>query len=332
MSPDRGEYRRAPQGLIGLRLKLLFFVVRWTVRLGLGGSARQLVTQPIAQRKANKAAAWTTYPLPPDVAMAYHQIVARSGPLTLKKYRPPRLNPAAPRLLFLHGGGWVTGGVDTLDHLCASLSRSAECEIFSVDYRLAPEAPFPGGLEDCYDALQWIAGDPSSGPLPRGGIAVMGESAGANLAAALCVLNARRNGPPIRHQTLIYPCVDATLSSPSMDNGPPGFRKSDIAQLVDLYRGSASLTDPLLSPLYAENHAELPQALIITADLDPARDDGDRYAQCLAAAGVPVRYLNYLGMPHGFFFMPRICRAEAEARAQINAAIVALSSDGHNVH
>jgi acetyl esterase/lipase len=127
------------------------------------------------------------------------------------------------------------------------------------------------------------------------------------------------------HQTLLYPCVDATLSSPSMDDGPPGFQKKDIAQLIELYRDGAALTDPLLSPLYAENHAQLPPALIITGDLDPARDDGDRYAQCLAAAGVPVRYLNYPGMPHAFFFMPRICEAEAEARAQISAELVALS-------
>ncbi|WP_428311441.1 alpha/beta hydrolase [Hydrocarboniphaga sp.] len=321
----------ATQGLKGRRLRLLFFVSAWIVRLGFGPSAAKITGTPVEARKANKAAGWTTYPLPRDVAMVYDRIESRSGPLLIKKYQPPQLNRDAPRVLFLHGGGWILGGVDTLDHLCAKLSRSVQCRIVSVDYRLAPETPFPGGLEDCYDALQWLASDASLGPMPAGGIAVVGESAGANLAAALCVLAARRGGPAIRHQTLIYPCVDATLSSPSMNDGPPGFRKKDIQQLIGLYRGAAALTDPLLSPLFAENHAQLPPALIITADLDPARDDGERYAQCLNAAGVPARYLNYSGMPHGFFFMPRICKAEAEAHAEISATLAALAG-GRSCH
>ena len=155
----------------------------------------------------------------------------------------------------------------------------------------------------------------------------MGESAGGNLAAALCVLNARCSGPPISHQTLIYPCVDATLESPSMDEGQPGFEKKDIADLLDLYRGAASLTDPLLSPLYAENHAVLPPALIITADIDPARDDGARDARKLAAAGVPLRYVYYEGVPHAFMFMPRFCGAEKEALSEITTEISMLGKD-----
>ena len=284
---------------------------------------------PIAKRKANSAAAWTTYPLPSDVSMEYGSIAAGSGPLAIKRYHPPRLNPDAPRILFMHGGGWITGGIDTLDHLCANLSRSAQCLIVSVDYRLAPETPFPGALEDCHDALRWLAADASLGAMPSGGVAVMGESAGGNLAAALCVLNVRRGGPPVSHQTLIYPCVDATLESPSMADGPPGFQKKDIAALVELYRGTAPLTDPLLSPLYAENHAALPPALIITADLDPARDDGARYARKLADAGVRVRHLNYEGAPHGFLFIPRICKAAKEALAEISAEITTLSKYDH---
>jgi acetyl esterase len=162
--------------------------------------------------------------------------------------------------------------------------------------------------------------------LPAAGIAVIGESAGANLAAALCVLNARRGGPAIRHQTLIYPCVDATLESPSMAGGPPGFQKKDVIQLVELYRGSVKVTDPLISPMFAENHSALPPALIITADLDPIRDDGPRYARCLNDAGVAAKWVNYMGMPHGFFFTPGICSAAAEGIAEISATLVALSA------
>ena len=316
-------------GLQGLRLRLLFGIVGVLARLGLTPTAAKLASKPIEKRKATKAAAWTTYPLPSDVRMVYYSIAARSGPLTIKQYHPPRLNPDAPRILFMHGGGWISGGIDTLDHLCTNLSRSAQCLIVSVDYRLAPETPLPGALEDCHDALKWLASDSSLGPVPSGGVAVMGESAGGNLAAALCVLNARRGGPTVSHQTLIYPCVDATLASPSMADGPPGFQKKDIAGLIELYRGTASLTDPLLSPLYAENHAALPPALIITADLDPARDDGVRYARKLSDAGVRVRHLNYEGTPHAFFFMPRICRAAKEGLAEITAEISALCKNEH---
>jgi acetyl esterase len=314
-------------GLQGLRLKALFGVVGVLTRLGLTPTAAKLASKPIAKRKATRAAAWTTCPVPADVTMSYGSIAAGSGPLAIKQYQPPRLDPNAPRILFMHGGGWISGGIDTLDHLCASLCHSAQCLIVSVDYRLAPETPFPGALEDCHDALRWLANDASLGPMPSGGIAVMGESAGGNLAAALCVLNVRRGGPPISHQTLIYPCVDATLESPSMVEGRPGFQKKDIAALVELYRGTAALTDPLLSPLYAENPAALPPALIITADLDPARDDGARYAHKLSDAGVRVRYVNYEGAPHAFLFMPRICVAAKEALAQISAEISALGRD-----
>lgn len=311
--------------LKGFRLKLMFSISGLFALFGLIPSATKIVALPIEKRKGNKAAGWTTSPLPPDVTLSYNSIATRSGPMVIKKYQPPQLSPTAPRVLFIHGGGWITGGVDTLDHLCANVSRSAQCLIYSVDYRLAPETPFPGGLEDCYDALNWLATDPSLGPMPSGGIAVIGESAGANLAAALCVFNARRGSPVIRHQTLIYPCVDATLESPSMAGGPPGFQKKDVSQLMELYRGTAKLTDPLISPMFAENHAALPPALIITADLDPIRDDGERYARCLTAAGVPAKWVNYQGMPHGFFFTPRICYAAAEGIAEISATIVALS-------
>ena len=312
-------------GLQGLRLRMLFGFHEVLARLGLAPTAKKIASLPIAQRKANKAAAWTTYPVPSDVTMVYGSIAARSGPLAIKQYHPPSLNPDAPRILFMHGGGWISGGLDTLDHLCANLCRSAQCLIVSVDYRLAPETPFPGALEDCHDALMWIADDVSLGSMPSGGIAVIGESAGGNLAAALCVLNARRGGARVSHQTLIYPCVDAMLESPSMEHGPIGFQRKDIASLVELYRGSAPLTDPLLSPLYAENHAALPAALIITADLDPARDDGARYARRLSDAGVRVRHLNYEGAPHGFFFIPRICKAANEALIEISAELSALS-------
>ncbi|PTU31842.1 alpha/beta hydrolase [Stenotrophobium rhamnosiphilum] len=314
--------------LKGFRLRALFGFTKLLAKFGIVGNVGQVTSQPIEKRKANKAAGWTTFPLPADVTMTYDTITARSGPMVIKKYLPPKLNPDCPRALFLHGGGWITGGVDTLDHLCANLSRTAQCLVVSADYRLAPETPFPGALEDCCDALNWIATDTTLSPALANGVVVVGESAGANLAAALCVLNERRGGPAIRHQTLIYPAVDATLNYASMDElGTPGFDRMAISALIELYRGTTPATDPLISPLFAENHAKLPPALIITADLDPARDDGERYARTLADAGVFTKYVNYEGMPHGFFFTPRICSAAAEGVAEISATIVALSKN-----
>jgi acetyl esterase len=310
----------------GLRLRALYGSFRLLRALGLGGSPEQAVAQPVEVRKAMRASGWMTLPSPSNVKTVTSTIVGRSGAIAIKKYTPPQLNPKCPRVLFLHGGGWIHGGLDTLDHLCASVSLQAQCMIVSVDYRLAPETPFPGGLEDCDDALNWIANDPSLGAMPAAGIVVMGESAGGNLAAALCVLAARRGAPAIAQQILIYPALDATLSSDSWNTvDQPGLEKKIAPRLLDMYRGTAALTDPLLSPWFAENPSALPPALIITADIDPLRDDGARFARKLNDAGVRARYINYLGMPHGFFFIPRIAAAAKEGIAEISKEIVGLA-------
>ena len=314
------------QKIQGLRLKALYGMLMLTRSLGLSPPASKAFEIPVAQRKAMRAPGWTTLPPPGDVKMVNGSIAGRSAPIAIKKYLPPKLNPNCPRVLFIHGGGWIHGGVDTLDHLCASVSRQAQCVIVSVDYRLAPETPFPGALEDCDDALNWLAHDDSLGPMPTAGIVVMGESAGGNLGAALTVLCARRGSPAISHQILIYPALDATLGSESMHTiDQPGLEKHNMQVVLDAYRGKAELTDPLLSPMFAENLASLPPALILTADIDPLRDDGARYAQKLNAAGVKARYVNYPGMPHGFFFMPRICKAALQGIDEISREITSLA-------
>lgn len=311
--------------LKGLRLRMMYRMHLALRALGLGMSLDRAVSQPLSVRKAMRAPGWTTLPPPADVMQVRETITGRSGPIAIKKYLPPTPDPASPRVLFLHGGGWIHGGLDTLDHLCASVSREAQCLIVSVDYRLAPETKFPGALEDCDDAINWLASDPSLGPMPPAGIAVMGESAGGNLAAALCVLCARRGSPAISHQTLIYPALDATLSSESINLDQPGLERHNMVRLMEMYRDQAELTDPLLSPIFAENPAALPPALILTADVDPLRDDGARYARKLSEAGVRTKYVNYPGMPHGFFFIPRIAAAAAEGVTEISRALTTLA-------
>lgn len=314
--------------LKGYRLRLFYGIHALASKLGVGSTPDKALALPVSVRKAMRAPGFLTYPLPADVKLEWLTIQGRSEPIAIKKYLPPKLDPNGPRVYFIHGGGWIHGGLETLDHLCANLCRDTKCMVVSVEYRLAPESPFPAALEDCDDTLDWIATDPSLGPLPAAGVAVVGESAGGNLAAALCVLRARRGNSPIKHQTLIYPALDATLASESMTTiKQPGLEREHMLCILDAYRGKTELNDPLLSPMFAENLAQLPPTLIVTADVDPLRDDGVRYARKLAAAGVPTRHVNYPGMPHGFFFIPRICAAAAEGRAEIVRAITALA--GH---
>src|SRR3546814_8450543 len=152
-----------------------------------------------------RAPGWGTLAPPADVRTEYETIPSRAGPIAIKKYFPAKLDPDCPRVLFLHGGGWIHGGLETLDYLCAAVSQQAQCLLVSVDYRLAPETPFPGGLDDCDDALTWLANSESLRPMPADGIAVMGESAGGHLAAALFVLRARRGDSVSKHHTLASP-------------------------------------------------------------------------------------------------------------------------------
>lgn len=324
MTPYPDQLKQNPR-LKGLRLRALYASMKLMRAIGLGTTAEKSLALPYATRKANVAPGWMTFPLPPDVRKVVETIPGRSGPIAIKKYLPPARNPDAPRVLFIHGGGWIHGGLDTCDHLCANVVRQAGCLMVSVDYRLAPETPFPGALEDCDDALDWLAKDPSLGPMPGAGLAVMGESAGGNLAAALCVLAARRGSPAISHQTLIYPALDATFRSESINLDQPGLEKRNLHLVLDAYRGEAEPDDPLLSPMFAENGAALPRALILTADVDPLRDDGPRFARKLVEAGVQVKYVNYPGMPHGFFFIPRLCRESAyDGIATISREIASL--------
>jgi acetyl esterase len=293
----------------GWQLRLVIRLNAWLVRLRILPDARAVARWPAAKRKKLKPAPWMTYPPPASVQMKRESITTPDGPLELKWFRKDALQ--APSILFIHGGGWVLGGVDSLDYLCANLCDRLEVGVVAVDYRLAPEHRFPAALEDCYAALAWIAAR------ARGPIAVIGDSAGGNLAAAVCLLARSRGGPAIVHQTLIYPSLDATLESPSMAMRLPGVNFADLAGALQHYVGDHDRRDPLVSPIHAADHRGLPPAFIVTADWDLLRDDGARYAECLRAAGVAVRYVNYPDMPHGFLSMPKLCGGAPSALADI---------------
>jgi acetyl esterase len=242
-------------------------------------------------------------------------------------------HPASRRrdalLLWLHGGDWIIGDLDDADVDCRALAAASGLSILSADYRLAPEHPYPAGLDDAYRAVAWAARTPQQLDLEPGFfLAVGGDSAGGNLAAAVA-LRARDEGEPrIDFQLLVYPVTDHVLDIPSYESFGEGYwlTTEEMAWAWDHYlpdRGRRS--DPLASPLRASSHRGLPPALVITAEFDPLRDEGEAYAEKLRAAGVPVKRTRYAGMIHGFFSCGGAIDAAHDAIAECGEALRAAA-------
>jgi acetyl esterase/lipase len=209
----------------------------------------------------------------------------------------------APLLIWIHGGGWVIGDLDTADATSRALANRSGAVTVSVDYRRAPEHPAPAALEDCLAALTWCVENAELLGVDASRVAVGGDSAGGNLTACLCQRVRDDYGPDIDFQLLVYPVTDCTLSSTSMEENAEGYflTKSTMEWFVDQYVGDNERKDPAVSPLHAETLAGLPPALVITAEFDPLRDEGVAYASGLRDAGVQVEHLQYDGQIHGFF-------------------------------
>jgi len=245
-------------------------------------------------------------------------IPGADGPVAVRIYHPEGDGPH-PLLVLYHGGGWVVGGLDTHDETARQLCAGAAVVVVSVDYRLAPETPFPGGLEDCYQATCWaVAEAPSLGADPER-LAVAGDSAGGNLAAAVCMLARERGGPAIQHQLLIYPVTDHNLDTPSYQANAEGYflTRRMMQWFWEQYLADAQAgASPLASPLRGELQG-LPPATVITAEYDPLRDEGMAYAEALQAAGVAVESRCFDGMIHGFV---GLTDAISEARVAVDYA------------
>ncbi len=228
----------------------------------------------------------------------------RAGTVALRLYRPIGARRGdVPLLLFLHGGGWVLGDLNTHDACCRQLCVAAGCAIVAVDYRLAPEHPFPAALDDALAAWRWTRAEAGAlGCDPRR-IAIGGESAGANLAAALAIVLRDEGEDQPLFQFLVHPPTDLRLEQPSIHT-VPGLSRSFLAECIQAYAGTASLDDPRLSPLRAADHAGLAPAVIVTVANDPLRDDGEHYALTLARAGNDVGVQRLPDLPHGFMFLP----------------------------
>jgi len=248
-----------------------------------------------------------------------------AGDLALRVYTPLKAEAAElPGMVFFHGGGFVIGDLDTHDDLCRVLSNQSGCRLVSVDYRLAPEAPFPAAVEDCFAATRWVCDNAKDFGIVSNQIAVGGDSAGGNLAAVVCQL-AKANGPKLGFQLLIYPVTQlAGPELPSMKENAKGYflERESMDWFTRLYCPEAAhRSDPRLSPLAASDLSGLPPAYVVTAGFDPLRDEGKAYADKLDAAGVPVTYVNYPGMIHGFFSMRSLIPKAKEAVAASAAAV-----------
>lgn len=217
----------------------------------------------------------------------------------------PQADGPLPLLVFLHGGGWMLGDLDTHDAMHRILADRAGCAVLGVGYRLAPEHPFPAGLDDATTAFAWARREADALGCDRTRIALGGESAGANLTAAIALrLRDADEAQPL-FQLLIHPVTDLGLELPSMDEiAVPGLTRDYLEVCRSMYTGETDYRDPLVSPMYAERHDGLAPAIVLTASEDPLRDDGEAYAALLARAGVETLVCRLPGLPHGFMFLP----------------------------
>jgi acetyl esterase len=244
------------------------------------------------------------------------------SPVPARLYRPNG-ETSLPAVLWFHGGGWALGDMEIDDANCRALANRAGAVVVNVDYRLAPEDPYPAGADDCYRATAWVHEHAAELGIDPRRIAVAGESSGGNLAA----VTALRFRDDVRHpslcfQLLVSPALDSTMSTRSYETYADGyFLTRDLMSWAWKQYSPGGLDHPYVSPMHADELAGLPPTLIVEAEYDPLRDEGEAYAQRLREAGVEAQVLQYPGMIHGFYGMPGLFDTGKEAVDQTAAAL-----------
>ncbi len=287
-------------------------------------------------------------PPPPDadpvqlVREGYRQVIPLAGAVveveTVEDYKVSSVTPAIglrlyrpqgssgislPALVYFHGGGFISGGFDTHDHALRSLANASGWIIAAVDYRLAPESPFPAAPEDCFAALQWVIQKAEELRVDASKVAVGGDSAGGLFATVVCLMCRDRNASRPLAQVLIYPNTDLALDTPSWYEldflHPARSRENFLSQLAMYVPDPSDREQPYVSPLRAPDVSGLPPALVITAELDSQRDEGEAYAQRLRDASCLVTHTRYPGVLHGFFQMGGVIASGRAAIAEVAA-------------
>ncbi len=252
--------------------------------------------------------------------------------LPIRSYRPYGAGERPPVVVYLHGGGWTIGDLQTHDEPCRALAAGTGAVVVSVDYRLAPEHPFPAAVDDAYAAACFVAGNAEDLGVDADRLVVAGDSAGGNLAAVVSLLARDRSGPTIALQVLIYPAVDFDFDSgrwPSLEENATGYflHLETMRWFADCYGGTGLLAgDPSAAPIRATDHSGLPPVHVSVAGFDPLRDEGLGYAEALAGAGVPVTLCRHDAQVHGYWhFAPSVESSGAAREADIAAISVALA-------
>lgn len=265
---------------------------------------------------------------PRDEVAVYRDLAAPGpgGPVRLRLYRALGTGEAEilPALVFLHGGGWVLGNLDTHDAICCRLANEARCAVVAVDYRLAPEHPFPAGLEDGAAALAHVVREAGALGIDPGRVAVGGDSAGGNLAAVLALMGRDGALPRTVHQVLLYPAVDLGMTGDGYAAATAGMTvtPATMRYFIGHYLPDpASREDWRASPLRAASLAGAPPALVVTCGHDPLRDEGRRYAARLEREGVPVTSLDMSDQTHGMLTLTKPLRSTGGVLAFVGAAM-----------
>ena len=291
-------------------------------------SLDDMIRMPSAaeMREANRALRVQPANPEPVAHIEDRTIPGPAGELLVRVYRPESAD-LLPALVYFHGGGWVIGDIESHDPICRTLANSANCVVVSVDYRLAPEAKFPAAADDAYAAASFVSANAAEFGADASRIAVGGDSAGGNLAAVTSLMARDRGGPELMFQLLIYPVIERDFGRPSYTENASGYLLStDVMRWFwDQYiRTDDDARNPYAAPILADKLAGLPPALIITAEFDPLRDEGEAYASALREAGVPAVLTRYDGMVHGFVqlrdFIPQGRDALAESAKALSEA------------
>ena len=290
-------------------------------------------TERVSAFRAAYAGATQLAGEPEAVASVEDQTIAGArGAIPVRIYRPSPGTTAGPALIWLHGGGFIAGDLDTHDAPLRAIANRIGFPVLAVAWSLAPEHPYPAGLEDAFAVLQSAARGEAMAGIDPARLAIGGDSAGGGLAAALAFVSRARHGPPIAAQVLVYPNTDLTgdwARYPSWtEHDGRVLDRGDMERNFALYAGDADRTQPGISPIRAANLAGLPPTLMITGEADPQRDEGEAYASRLREAGVPVDHTRYPGMIHGFLQMAGALRAGREAIDEIGQWLAPLGNGG----